>query len=679
MDTEEDRPEKADIYIDIPRSTIEDTVNDNYVFYLTQEVTELSNEFCKYYRATHTTTNEEYYAIIYNNKFLHPLRDIEKLSKAKIANLNSIISYAIVKLSLTKEDRLVVIVDKYDPSDNLANFISKGKTIDNAQFEEIADKIIETLDRLKSLNIYCYDINTSNILMKNGEFLALKEFINSYPNFYQDNQYLAPEIVECHPAARYVENNLGDIYAFAVTMYEAYTGKSYWNDYGNTQDYNYARFENTTSKFLLSKVRLTEKFRVFFKWTLHDEANLRWGSENIRDWIDGKITKMTHESISENKNTIAFNDNNYSNAKSICYALFRNWQEAGKFIRDNKLFKWASRQEISGENLEQIKSMIDIKQDSSFIVTSSANSQVKIPKLLSLLDPNGPLRHENIAFTAASIPIFIHFLTSNNKRDIAEHVLKLAKEEVWLLYSKNPYAAGHLNDKKIENFKRQTSNIGIAVKNLDKLTYLLNPDTYCNSNIVNGKYILTLKELMIALDEYADKARNLKFNIDRNIISFIAARLGIKEELRSNILSNFPKFADHPTLNGLNALNILQQQEPDINISNICQAFVKDLKELFQDYLHNVEFKKKIFFQLDEVAALGKLSEIIHIVSNQQQFINDYNGYYEACRQLKIIEQNIKLISNEDAIYNSSLLLGQKATVLLSYIMCFIVTIAVII
>ena len=73
------------------------------------------------------------------------------------------------------------------------------------------------------------------------------------------------------------------------------------------------------------------------------------------------------------------------------------------------------------------------------------------------------------------------------------------------------------------------------------------------------------------------------------------------------------------------------------------------------------------------------VEKIIQILSDQQQFINDYNGYYEACRKTKLIEEKIKTLRNEDKIFSGALLLGQKTTVLVSYVLCFIVTVAVII
>ncbi len=647
---------------------------------MNEEVTELSNDFCKYYNAINTSTEQEFYGIIYSNKFLQPIEYINSLIKNDIPFLNRIVNFAVIKLSITKEERLALIIDKYDPNDNLANYLTKKETLDLQHLEIMIEKLISLFDQLSNLKIYCYDINPQNILMHNGEFLKIKEFINSYPFFYQKNQYLAAEIIECHPAARFLQNNSADIYALSMTMFEAYTGKSFWTNYETNEIYNFARFDNTSSKYLLSKVRVPERLRVFFKWTLHDEANVRWNLILLKEWFNGKITKITHESITDNKNTIGFNDHIYSCAKSLAYALFKNWHEASKFIRDNKILKWASREQISSESLEQIKSMVDIKQDSSFIVTSSVNSHIKIPKILSLLDPNGCIRQENIAFTAASIPLFMHYLISNNKREIADYVMKLIKEDVWALYNNNSIAAGHLEKNLADKYKYAASyiQIGSSIKNLEKLTYSLNPYAHCDSSILQNLYITSISELLIGLNNVA-KNEYKKFHIDRNIMAYITARLNIKDDIRSNILSNFPKFFDHPILNSLNILNILQQHEPNIDVSNITKVMVKELKELMQDNLHHVEFKKKLFNQLDEVAEDGNFSKIIQIFSNQQQFVNDYNGYFEACRQIKIIEQNIKIISDENSTFNSSLIVGQKATVLMSYIMCFIVTIAVII
>jgi len=664
----------------VPRSTVDDAVNEIYRIHLNEEVLELSNDFCKYYYATNAETEEEFFAIVFENDFLHPVKNIDFLCRNRINNLNQIYDYSIVQLSSTKEEHLAVIVDRYNPSDNLANYLASGNTIKIAQLEDLIEALSDLFSKLSDADIYCYSINPSNILMNGGEFLALKEFINSYPNFYQQEQYLPPELIECHQAGRYVLNIKSDIYALGITMFEAYTSKAIWKDHKSIIDYNNARFENTTSKYLLSGTRVPEKLRVLFKWTLHDEAIVRWETQQLKEWLSGKITKAAHESISDNKNTIAFGEVNYSSLKSISYALFRNWPEAIKFIRDNKLFKWASREQLDNDSLEQIKALVDKKSESPFVVTNSVNSHIKVSKLLSLLDQNGPIRYEGLAFSAASIPYFVYYLVTQNNRELAEKVLKLIKEEAWLLYHKNHDSAGYLKKIPAEDYLRLASYVhtGSVIKSIERFAYSLNNNACCCSPILKGKYVTTIPELLNSLDRYAEKNPK-KLNIDRNMVAFIAAKLELKDDIKSAILPNFPRFAEHPVIRGLSVLGMLEQYEPDIKFPNICNAFVLDLKELFEENLHNIDFKKRIVAELTEVAKASSIKNIIKVLSDQQQFINDYNGYYEACRKTKLIEEKIQALSNEDKLFSGALLLGQKITVLVSYVLCFIVTVAVII
>ena len=245
---------------------------------------------------------------------------------------------------------------------------------------------------------------------------------------------------------------------------------------------------------------------------------------------------------------------------------------------------------------------------------------------------------------------------------------------------KNHYASGYLKKIPADDYLRIASHIstGSVAKSIERFAYSLNNNACCYSPVLKGRYVTTIPELLNALDAYAEKNPK-KFNIDRNIIAFIAAKLELMEDIKSAILPNFPRFAEHPVIRGLSVLNILEQHEPEIRIPNICNVIVSDLKDLFEEHIHNAEFKKRVITQLTEVAKEANLKKIIQILSDQQQFINDYNGYYEACRKTKLIEEKIKTLRNEDKIFSGALLLGQKTTVLVSYVLCFIVTVAVII
>jgi hypothetical protein len=669
--------ENAD-FIALPRSNIEDTIDNVFKIHLNEEILELSNEFCKYYCAT-DIEEQEYFAIIFENNFIPNIRNIDFLYKNPIEGLNKIINYSVVRLSSTKEERLVVLVESYNPQNTLEAYLEKNKSINATELEEMVTNLTNILMNLQDARIFCYSINPSNIIMQDGSFLALREFIDSYPNFYQKEQYLAPELIECHPAARFVQSTKSDIYALGVTMLQAYTSRSHWNDHKKIHDYNVARFENTTYKYLLSRVKLPEKLRIFFKWTLRDDASMRWKTSNLKEWLDGNITSTTHESLVDNKNTIGFNNNYYSTIKSLSYAMFEHWDETIKFIKDTKLFKWASREQFNNDDLTSIQSLIEKQSDTIFVVTNALNSNNKISKLLSILDKDGAIRQENLALSATSIPNFLHYLVVNNKKELAGKVLKVIKDEAWVPYQEHEDSAGHLSKTQADALIIMASHIQFNVsttRGIEKLVYALNPNAICYSALLKNHYVSTIPELLISLDYIAEKNPG-KFNIDKHIVAFVFAKLNLTEDIRSTILPNFPKISEHPIVRTLSILNVLQQHEPDIEIPNICRVVASDLKELFKNHLHNIEFKDKILSMIDEVIEEGSLSNIIQILSDQQQFINDYNGYYKACKKVKILEQEIKSLNNERKIFNSYLILGQKMTVLVSYVLCFIVTVSV--
>jgi len=667
------------IKIEIARSDTDDVINNMFKIHLNEEVAELSNDFCKYYHATDDAEQDKFYAIIFENSFIPRINVIDFLSKNSIDGLNDILAYSIVRLSTTQEERLVAIVNAYDTNSTLADQLQKGQTIKPQQLENIVEHINNILTSLKDKKIFCCDINPSNILMKDGEFYALREFIDSYPNFYQEEQYLAPELIECHPAARYIKSTQSDIYALSISMYEAYTNKPHWEDHGSIQEYNHARFENSTSKYLLGRVKILEKLRIFLKFTMHDDASVRWKNSKIEEWLEGKNNKSTHESLADTKNPIRFNNNNYSTLKSLSYALYNSWDEGLKFILDSKLLKWAARERLSEDALDGIQKIVDKKSDSLFVVTNKLNSQIKLSKLLSLIEHNGSIRLEGLALSAVSIPYFMHYLVMNNNKDLVDKVLKLVKNEGWKPYQGRPNAAGNLRRTDADNLIKHVTSMqsGSIIKGIERLTYSLNPTMICQSKLLKGQYITSIKELLIALDGYAEKNPK-SFVIDRHVIAFTAAKLDLKGDIKAAILPNFPKFADNPVIRGVSILSILQQHEPSIEIPNICKVIAEDLQVMFNDHLYNIEFKKQIIDKIKEVAKDGDLEHLINIMEDQQKFINDYNGYYEACRQAKMIEHKITSLNNQDTLFNSALLLGQKTTVLLSYVLCFIVTVTVI-
>ena len=213
---------------------------------------------------------------------------------------------------------------------------------------------------------------------------------------------------------------------------------------------------------------------------------------------------------------------------------------------------------------------------------------------------------------------------------------------------------------------------------LERVVYSLNLYAICFSPIVVNEHVINLSELLITLNAIAAQIPD-KFHIDRHIIAFMAAKISLKQETDIKILSNFPKFSEHYLIYGLCILSVAQQHEPDINVSDLCKVITVKVIELFNEHLHNIQFKQKLAATLTEDAMTGDLSKIVGRLSNQTEFINDYNGYYNACKEVQRLKTQIQFLKLEDRIFDRAIFLGQKLTVLVSYVLCFIVTVILII
>ena len=157
----------------IPKSEKKDVIDEKYKIHLNKQLVNLNNSFCKYYLATNVDDNNEYFAIVFDNMYLHPIEEINKLSSINIAHLNNIITYALVTLSTTGSEHIVIIVNKYNEENTLEKYIADKGPISSEQAEKMIEQLTNLVDKLKLLEIYNAIICPQNIIVEDNELLFL--------------------------------------------------------------------------------------------------------------------------------------------------------------------------------------------------------------------------------------------------------------------------------------------------------------------------------------------------------------------------------------------------------------------------------------------------------------------------------------------------------------------------
>lgn len=666
--------------IAIHKSNQEDTVDNLYRINLSTFIDDLSSDFVKYYIASNLETGVEYFAIIFDSSFIVDFTVLSTLKNSNFEFLNKLITYNIVKISTTKSYHLVVIVEKYNFQNNLENHVAIYGTLG---VDDIVNNIISPLntllEQLEKSNIMCANINPKNIIVLGNAQFMLREFITTYNHYNQEYYYLAPEIAECHPAGRKNDMMSSNIYALGMTVFYVITGVNLKLKYVDEYSFNLDRFQNGMFKIISNFIKLNEHLKLFFKGVLHEQINLRWRTLDIKNWLSYKVDKILNLDTFSNKNlnTISFSGDNYDTIKGLSYALFNNWNSAISLVHEEKFIKWLQKQSFNNNITEILRNLLDVeyyKHDNNIV---GDKKSWHLTKILSTIDPYGGIRQDTIGFTASSINTILHYLYSRNNKHLLEIVIKAIYNKYWSFI--NNVSVVHIpNSIGVElNNIADFYNNSLAVFGIERIVYTLNPTMICLSSLVIKDYVCNLADLLKALNEYAIVNPD-KISIDRHIIAFISAKIAIKKDTDIQILDSFPNFRNHPLIQGIVILSIAQQFEQEVNINALCRVLIKQLIELLKVNLHNIEMKQKVLSELTDYAEEGDLSKVVKRLQQSQDFIDDYNNYYKACKHVQRLEQDISKLMLEDLYSKNAIFLGQKLSVLISYVLCFIVTLMLI-
>lgn len=637
----------------------------------------MHSEFCDYYKTVSSDTMD-YLALVFKKFYTPDIKNLERFSTQRLSGINSILTYGVVQLSATKSEYLVAIVAGYDLNNTLDQYVKSNGPLSSEEILDLISSILEVLEFCDHSSMPLGNINPKNIFFKNKK-LFLGECVNAYSHFYQDNAFLAPELAECHKAGRYLPSVAADIYALGVTVFYTLTGQTPWSSYSDDFSFNNARFEKGTAELLISKRRIPDFLKVFLRGTMKNMVNNRWKVSDIKKWLQNidKVSVKPLQISSNEQLTSPLNlaGQDLSTLKSIVHSMFYNWDEAIKTFQDEKITKWVSKNHLNSYISDCISDVSRGVSNFQHMSTTNSDLMKRFSRLLSALDPSSGIMLKGIAFTASSIPYLLQYLLGNNQYAIIEQILNnFPKSILKIAYSKDYGCA--IDQDLFDKYSDAISIVNspeLRQLYLEWIIYFLNPDMQCVSPILSSTYVNNVQDLLYAIDHFAStNAKNLQ--IDNHMIGFIAAHMSLRIENIPKILPKFPKFKNNIFIYSLPIINVAAQKYTDINITNLIFALSEKIIEQFDANLYHIKFKVKIKDQLLEYAQSADLGSMIKLLSNQSPFINDYNGYYAAVMEINQLNNRIDAMRNNDILTHESLILGQKITVLFSYVICLIVT-----
>jgi eukaryotic-like serine/threonine-protein kinase len=661
--------------IDIKSSDTEDFVEEKYQININQKIDELSSDSCVYYHALNTETNQQFFAIAFDRSF-NP--NIAKIFLFKAKNrpffVNPVaISYA--KLSNDKIKRLIVIVPKYDYTNNLAAIFDKiGQQNSGYIVGTLLPVLVNIIQFAEDNNLNIGNINPENLIFLDDK-LTLREPYTNYSHSKQPYHYLAPEIMDAHYSGRKTNSTAADIFAVGVTLINTYYGNLLLSE--ATESFKEERLNVGTFAGLCGKRRVGDDVKNQFKGCLTDNAIERWKLRNLMDWQIGKPTKSKIALSSSATDTFApvsFNGKNYSNYKSLASALYNNWDIALNFLGEDRVLKWIQRGTGKTKIIDNLDELVSREYASQGFTKSFIDREERLMKAIQILDCQGPFRCDDFSSHLTSISSFFFWAYVSNKKNIIDIFIKVTLKKFWEDFKKYELDFD-FDESSIDKISEipEFYNIYIPGCAVERVLYYLNPNLPCLSPIVFNDHITSLKDLLIQLDRLAatSSEKNL---FDKHIISFIASKINLKRDIYNNLLKEIPIQSDATFVHGLVVIVLAMQSiEEQIELSNLASTLGKKATEFINMTINNVKVRRSLEEGISNAADESDLQTILKLISNSKLYQKDQSGFYKATKDVKSINKRIQALANNKDVTHYGTIFGQRITVLVSYLLFMII------
>lgn len=605
------------------------------------------------------------YALICDSK--SPARGdaLEALKGMKHAQGVMLLEHATSRISYLNENRQALICTR-PKGQRLSERLREGVRFNEHQVIDLVLRpIVDILLLMNERQISHGRINPDNIFI--DERITLGECLSEVPGVSQPYLYEPIERSLCDTFSKGSPSDRTDAYALAMLAYELLYGLEPLRK--ATQDeYNRLMIEKGTFHVLSLNREFNEQFTDFFRGTLVENKQERWGLEQVRNWLGGKRYNLIHPSLpSEASRPITINERPYYSRRSLAFGISRHWMQMAKDLRTAKLDRWLETSIHASDCADKVSKVI--RNCGGESTRNERHNNEMNAKLIIAMDPNGPIRMKDIAFnvdgTGASL---CHYLLHNRQAELNQLIdaIEFDLPGFWSDMSSLPKLPSTTNTLWRMGQIRSQIRLTTIGYGIERALYDLNQGLPCQSALLLPYHLTTADGVLHALDTLA-KTHHGNSLLDRHVAAFLASRIEMAKEISFENLSRLPKLKNHPELMAIRILSLAQEKVGRPRLVGLSTWAAMRLDALI-DNIHNRGLRKKLKGNLKKAAATGLVSYVLAVLVDNVYTRDDYNGFTKASAIYQINLQRIDGLQNPKALSHMAHELGGRFATFVAYI-----------
>ena len=311
--------------------------------------------------------------------------------------------------------------------------------------------------------------------------VILGDCVSTLPAMMQPVIYEPIESAMTPPLARGAGSIRDDFYAFGVTILVLATGKLPLAGMKDA-DVIDAKLSRGSYAALMDGARPPFGLRELLRGLLSDDADERWGMDQLEQWLAGGLRSTVQEARSgAAPRPFEFAGAEYSNFRSLAQAFGENWEKAAKAVDEPAFAQWLRRGAAEGPLAERVSSI--------FMLGANADKEGAkyVSQISILMDPIAPLRYKGlVTMPDAMGPLLADAFRTKNQKNInliAEIIGGNTAAKWYSAQSHRDQIIDDVQQKDVRRLQQLLRHTGPGY-GIERCLYTMNPDYHCQSEIL---------------------------------------------------------------------------------------------------------------------------------------------------------------------------------------------------
>ncbi|TVR99649.1 MAG: hypothetical protein EA406_02905 [Rhodospirillales bacterium] len=521
-----------------------------------------------------------------------------------------------------------------------------GRTIsENDIVRRVVTPVVRALQFLDSVGASHRNIRLGNLyFMDEGRTeLVLGDCVAVPAGLAQPLLFEPVERAIADPAGRGEGTSADDVFALGVVLVLLLLG--YDPVAGEDDDAIItARLERGSYSVLCERQRVPLAMLEPLRGMLCDDPQARWSLDDLQAWISGGRTSVPRRNLANRPGVpLAFGRKEHFSLRTLARAFTRDVTRADGMIRAGHLEQWLRQRAHDDDLANRVADQVTAGAKAAR--WSAGSEQNLVSRIAILLDPRAPIRFQGLSVMADGLGAMLAFrwLGEGDAQTPGE-LLRTDLPGFWLQVqpkeSMPPVALQRQIPRLAFLIGKHAAGYG-----LERCLYETNPGVSCQSPLVRELHVLTLKDLLLALEHAAKGSGEADLPMDRHIAAFIAAR---SDEGSEALLAAVSDPSRSKVVVGTLGLLAQAQRACDGPPLPALSAWLARLLPPAIEDFHHRKTRRELEKRIRSVARDGRLTELFDIINDPDRRSADMTGFMTASAAFDAAASRIRTLESDD-------------------------------